>query len=239
MSYRADHIPVFVGPSLPGWTSSGLFEARPPAAAGDLLALAQGRPCTAVLIDGLFGTVPSVWHKEVLLLLSSGFRVIGAASMGALRAAELAPFGMVGCGAIYRGFASGRLTADDEVAVIHAPPALGSRPLSLAQVDVRATLRQAVRRRLLPAGAARHLRAVSAAMHFRDRDWAALFVAAETPPQLAAAIRSVAVDLKRQDAREALALAARLAPDRPVSRPSPPLTPALRRLAAHAGVPLP
>ena len=36
------------------------------------------------IIDGHFGNVPSVWHKEILFALSKGVEVSGAASMGAL-----------------------------------------------------------------------------------------------------------------------------------------------------------
>jgi len=140
LPYRPDRIPVFMGPSLSGWQPAPPFEPLPPAGAGDMLRLLAGPPCTTVLIDGVFAMRPAVWHKEILLLLARGFRVIGAASMGALRAAELAPFGMIGVGAIFTAYARGRLTGDDEVAVTHAPVVLGSRPLSLAQVDVRATL---------------------------------------------------------------------------------------------------
>ena len=46
------------------------------------------------IIDGYFERMAAVWHKEILLALERGIAVWGAASMGALRAAELAPFGM-------------------------------------------------------------------------------------------------------------------------------------------------
>ena len=48
--------------------------------------------------------------------MAAGTQVFGAASMGALRAAELAPFGMIGVGAIFAAYRDGRLTGDDEVA---------------------------------------------------------------------------------------------------------------------------
>ena len=79
----------------------------------------------------------AVWHKEILLALERGIEVWGAASMGALRAAELAPFGMRGVGAIYRAFARGALVADDEVAVAHLPAAQGYRAVSDALVNLR------------------------------------------------------------------------------------------------------
>ncbi|MGL4541294.1 MAG: TfuA-like protein, partial [Polymorphobacter sp.] len=107
---------VFAGPSLNGVKPEG-FELCPPAAAGDLLRLIAGPPRTVALIDGVFDGAAPVQHKEILELLSRGFAVIGGASMGALRAAELHPFGMQGAGAIFAAYAAGRLVADDEVAV--------------------------------------------------------------------------------------------------------------------------
>jgi hypothetical protein len=231
--YRADRISVFAGPSLAGWVATPPFARLPPAGAGDMLALLAGPPHTVVLIDGVFGSRPAVWHKEILMLLARGFRVIGAASMGALRAAELDRFGMIGCGAIYRAYADGRITADDEVAVLHAPAALGSAPLSLAQVNVRATLCRAVRAGVMAAGEARGVRAASAAIHYRDRDWSLVSAAC---PVLAAWATTHAVDIKAADARQALALAAQLASEPPVAPRAPPLTPFLARLAAAVTV---
>ena len=55
------------------------------------------RPCNAsrpppiLIIDGVFQSEPAVRHKEILWALSLGVPVVGAASMGALRAAELFP----------------------------------------------------------------------------------------------------------------------------------------------------
>ncbi|MBP5873147.1 hypothetical protein F3K24_43140, partial [Streptomyces sp. LBUM 1485] len=48
---------------------------------------------TAVIIDGLYHQAPALRHKEIIAAMARGVRVIGAASIGALRAAELAPFG--------------------------------------------------------------------------------------------------------------------------------------------------
>ena len=70
------------------------------------------RPRAIGLIDGVFLDVPAVWHRELLWALSEGVHVFGAASMGALRAAELAPFGMRGVGTIFAaiGRDTGRAT---------------------------------------------------------------------------------------------------------------------------------
>ena len=100
---------VFLGPSLP------IAEARqvlpqavyhPPAAVGDVYRVAASGDCSVLaLIDGLFQSVPAVWHKEILFALELGLRVFGASSMGALRAAELDVFGMVGVGTVYGWYA--------------------------------------------------------------------------------------------------------------------------------------
>ena len=59
------------------------------------------------IVDGFFHQQPSVWHREILYALSQGVPVFGGASMGALRAAELADYGMTGVGPDLRGL-SGR-----------------------------------------------------------------------------------------------------------------------------------
>ena len=58
----------------------------------------ESAPRAIGIIDGVFLDVASVWHREILWALSQGVHVFGAASMGALRAAELDGFGMRGVG---------------------------------------------------------------------------------------------------------------------------------------------
>jgi hypothetical protein len=67
------------------------------------------------IVDGNFETVATVWHKEILWAMAQGIHVYGAASIGALRAAELAEFGMKGVGAIFRHFQATPLADDDEI----------------------------------------------------------------------------------------------------------------------------
>lgn len=134
-------IVAFVGPSLfPRVNGLLEIELRPPAARGDILHAALQRPDVILLIDGYFDRVPSVWHKEILWALSQGIHVLGASSMGALRAAEMHSYGMLGVGRIFELFASGAYTDDDEVALTHASEADDYRPLSEALVNMRATL---------------------------------------------------------------------------------------------------
>jgi hypothetical protein len=137
---------VFLGPTLAHAEARTVLDAEylPPAAQGDVLRAALRRPRAIAIVDGIFERVPAVWHKEILFSLSEGIHVYGAASMGALRAAELDRFGMRGIGDVYRAYAEGTLEDDDEVAVAHGNAADGFRAVSDSMVDVRATLEAAV-----------------------------------------------------------------------------------------------
>jgi hypothetical protein len=57
-----------------------------------------------VILDGEFGQNLSVSPKEILAVLERGKTVIGASSMGALRASELDRSGMIGVGWVYDHF---------------------------------------------------------------------------------------------------------------------------------------
>jgi hypothetical protein len=134
---------IFTGPTLaPAEGQAILPGARffPPAAQGDVYRASLSQPWAIGIIDGYFERMPAVWHKEILWAMAQGIHVFGSASMGALRASELEAFGMVGVGEIFGGFRSGRLTADDEVTVVHGAAEDGYRALSDALVDIRATL---------------------------------------------------------------------------------------------------
>ena len=198
---------VFVGPTLSGdpILASADFDWQPPAAEGDVYRAARRKGVRAIgLIDGQFESVPSVWHKEILWALSRGIRVFGAASMGALRAAELADFGMTGVGAIFRRYRDGTLRDDDEVAVLHAPAELGYRPLTDSMVDIRATLEQARSRGVVSARAAAILSQSAKALFFKERTWTAILEEAGIPnaqrARFARWLPANKVDLKRADA---------------------------------------
>ena len=123
------------------------------------------------LIDGVFDRVLPVWHKEILWAMAQGIHVFGASSMGALRAAELEPFGMRGVGRIHAAYREGALEADDEVAVLHGPAEIGFPPVTEALVDVRATLERAVAEHVLDSGEAAAALGVARSVHYRERSW--------------------------------------------------------------------
>lgn len=205
---------AFAGPSLSAADRAAFpnIEWRPPAEAGDLLRLAAGDLPAICLIDGYFDHRPAVRHKELLLLLAKGARIYGASSIGALRGAEMAPFGMTGIGAIFAAYARGSLTGDDEVALIHAGPDRDWRPLSVPLVDVRATLCAARRARALEASEARALLGAAAAIHYVERSWRSICAALATAARgkaFLAWLETGSVSQKRADALACLAAAIR------------------------------
>jgi hypothetical protein len=196
--------------------------------AGDGLALLADPPATVVLIDGIFDEAPAIRHKELLVLVAVGVRVIGAASMGALRAAELHRFGMVGVGRIFDAYAAGRLVGDDEVAVLHGPEELDFAPMSEPLINVRATLVAAVRARQLSPPEARNMRRLAQAVFYKDRTWRRLLdqgrdsglLAADQAESFGDWLTRSAVDLKRADALACIEAA--LSPSGPPYAGSPP-----------------
>ena len=163
---------IFLGPTFNPVDAAKICDAdfRGPAAMGDVTRAASEGAETIILIDGVFEDRPSVWHKEILWALSNGIGVVGAASMGALRAAELRDHGMLGHGKIYEAYASGEITDDDEVAVVHGPAETSYIPLTDAMVDIRDAIGQAKAVGVLTPAAAEAVIACAKAQHFKVRN---------------------------------------------------------------------
>src|SRR3954453_22610245 len=108
---------VFLGPTLPRAQAASLLpggRVLPPARQGDVFrAVRAHRPRCIGLVDGAFLDVPAVWHREILWAMERGVRVMGGASMGALRAAELHAFGMQGVGQVFAAYRDGALPGWD------------------------------------------------------------------------------------------------------------------------------
>lgn len=205
-------IVVFVGPSLErtrvdAALSGSKASVLPPAAHGDVYRAWRSRPDAIVLIDGYFHSVAAVWHKEILFALSHGTPVIGASSMGALRAAELEPFGMVGVGTVFQGFRDGRLVADDEVALLHGDASMDYRSLSEPLVNIRATLERAFVEGIIDAGIRDRALTIARSLHYSERRYASVLerlVDRAAAASLAAWLSTGRVDQKALDAEAAL-----------------------------------
>ena len=215
---------VFLGPSLPVAEAARVLDAiyLPPAAVGDVTRLVlAARPARIAIIDGYFERMAAVWHKEILFALEERCAVFGAASMGALRAAELAAFGMVGVGTVFQQFRRGALTDDDEVAVAHLPGEHGYAAASTAMVELRAGLALARRRGAVYETAHARLVALAKARFYRERSWPQLLADARAvripTTRLAALVarEGARLDVKAADARALLRRLARARETRP------------------------
>jgi hypothetical protein len=204
---------VFLGPTLRVEDARAEFDAiyLPPVAQGDLYRAARQKPFAIGIIDGYFERLPAVWHKEILWALSQGVHVFGAASMGALRAAELGRYGMRGIGSIYQAFARGELADDDEVTIAHGEADTGYRQLSEAMVNIRATLRALVGQGLVSEAVSQRFIAVAKGMFYPDRSYPSLCrearrqgISAGDVEALQGFVASERVDQKRLDALELL-----------------------------------
>lgn len=167
---------VFAGPSLAEsqLLNDGSVTMLPPCRQGDVYRATLKEPAALGIVDGYFEGVPSVWHKEILWALSQGVHVLGAASMGALRAAELDGFGMQGIGEIYQAYRDGTYEDDDEVALVHGPAEAGYVALSEPMVNVRQTLRRAKENGILSGASHDAFLAMAKEVHYKGRTWDAM-----------------------------------------------------------------
>src|ERR1700730_13046416 len=170
---RALSVYVFTGPTISAAEASDELDAiyLPPAAEGDVYRVTLQRPQAIGIIDGYFESIPAVRHKEILWAMNRGVHVFGSASMGALRAAELAAFGMEGVGIIFKMYHDGTLEDDDEVAVAHGPADLGYPASSEAMVNIRQTLRKAAQDKLISPEVRVELVAVGKELFYPDRNY--------------------------------------------------------------------
>ncbi|UPM50341.1 TfuA-like protein [Synechococcus sp. A10-1-5-1] len=142
---------LYAGPSLSNVDQellSGLI-VRGPCKQADLFADIHNDEISSIIIaDGLYKTIPAPWHKEILFAIENKKRVIGVSSIGALRAAELSDFGMIGFGKVYQYFCND-LRDDSDVALLHHPESHGWTPTTMAFVDLFFHIRGCVDRGLI------------------------------------------------------------------------------------------
>lgn len=164
---------IFAGPSLPPSIrpSDPALEWYPPVKQGDVYRAALTRPAIIGITDGYFEVTPTVWHKEILWAMAQGIHVYGSASIGALRAAELYPFGMTGVGRVFTAYRDGILTDDDEVAVLHGPEVLDYPAVTEAMVNIRATLDKAVAEGVLDGWLVARLTEIGKILFYKERSW--------------------------------------------------------------------
>ncbi|MFC7531495.1 TfuA-like protein [Actinoplanes sp. GCM10030250] len=194
---------VFAGPSLYGTDSlqRADVEFLPPVRRGDLdRLLARPAPPRVIgIVDGAFFQSLSVSPKEVLRAVDAGVTVYGSSSMGALRAVECAPYGMCGVGLIYQEYQSGRIMADDEVAMTYDEET--GRPLSEPLVNMRFAVATAVAAGVAGEELADRFLTLAKQRYFPERTVALVLrdLAEDTAP-LRRFLAESAPDTKRDDA---------------------------------------
>ena len=202
---------IFAGPSLGRGELENMTTAllAPPIRRGDLEQFADND--IFVLIDGEFGQNLSVSPKEILALLDRGKVVIGASSMGALRASELDVYGMIGVGWVYERFARAAVRRDDDVALAFSP--LDYTALTVPMVNVHYMIELLEERgELRPAEKAAVLRAAQR-IFFADRTEVRLrntlrkLLGSERLDAMLTALGGALPDIKAEDARRAVLLA--------------------------------
>ncbi len=206
---------VYHGPTIEAATIHSILSGarlHAPVKHGDLLRLEVVPGDTVLIIDGLFHSTGSVRHKEILDLLSRGVRVVGSSSMGALRAAELHPYGMVGIGWIFEAYRDGLIEADDEVAVAHTSDDF--RQVVEPLVNIRYTLDTAIKDGVITPAVATALLEAARSLPYTSRTWTLIRrVAAKRQPEIAGELdrltdwhgcRYAATNIKHLDALEAL-----------------------------------
>lgn len=202
---------VYLGPSLPledakTYLPDAVF--RPPVKRGDVAAAAAEGMEVMVIIDGVFFQNEAVAHKEILAALKAGVHVFGSSSMGALRACELEPFGMTGVGKIFEWYRDGKIIADDEVGLLYDPES--GVALSDPMVNMRATFSKAKECGKITDAEEKTLLKTCKTIYYPERTFRRVIKEAEISVEKKASlplwIKENAVDLKREDACECLAL---------------------------------
>lgn len=201
---------VFLGPSLALDIAQSLLpEAMflPPVSCGDILRVIRLQPDIIIIIDGFFENQPAVWHKEILYALSLGVKVFGSSSMGALRASELASFGMQPFGEVALQFHLGECNDDDEVALLHGNHSQNFAASSDPMVNIRATLELALKQNIIDMSLYDKLMTYSKNQYYPERNLRAAITHINTLAFSPALVNLNAwinehgmVDIKQQDA---------------------------------------
>jgi hypothetical protein len=165
---------LYVGPSLTAADRAALagpYAVRPPIRRGDLPAAVESGARVIGIVDGEFYQRLAVSPKEILGALRAGCQIIGGASMGALRAAELVGHGMVGIGQVFRWYASGEVCRDDDVAVSYAHDDDDYRLLTVPLVNVKWLMLRARAEGWLAEAQRRRVAQAARRIHWEARTW--------------------------------------------------------------------
>ncbi|HEY9206071.1 MAG TPA: TfuA-related McrA-glycine thioamidation protein [Candidatus Methanoperedens sp.] len=201
-------IVVYTGTSISHSEAKKILDAeyRPPVKREDIRKLIKSAPDIIGIVDGVFFDSAAVAHREIIEALKSGVKVVGGASMGALRASELDSYGMIGVGRIYEMYRDGIIESDDEVAVTFDTDTM--EPLSIPLVNIRMTLELAKSTGILTEEQARTIVEISRKIFYPDRNYRKIItesmkngiIPESEKEKLLDFFKNHEVDVKREDA---------------------------------------
>lgn len=159
--------------SLDGDTIHSLLpgcDVAPPVGRGDITSDIRSGYQLIVVIDGRFHQSAAVSCDEIMDALRCGVVVVGAASMGALRAAELWQYGMIGVGKIFEHIRDATIFRDDFVGQTFGEISAGVvRPLSIPFVDMHFALQRMLEQRVVTEPLAAAVTAIAGELHYTER----------------------------------------------------------------------
>ncbi len=198
---------IFLGPSLSHESAQKILPARylAPIQRGALSRAIKESAKIIGIIDGSFYRTYAVSPFEIISGLRAGIKFFGASSMGALKAVECESFGMVGIGQIFQWYRSGKIEAEDEVAMVFDPDTL--KPLSVPFVNMRYAFSFAETEGLLTRSEKNFLLRSAKKIYFPERSYEKMFAIAKTKgfpsskiQKLNKYVKNKARDLKALDA---------------------------------------
>lgn len=202
---------IYTGLSLPFDEAKEILDShddveviyKRPIKRGDLGHDIKENPDIIGIIDGVFHQNSSVGHKEILNVLNKGITVVGASSMGALRASEMDSLGMIGVGHVYDQYRSGKVASDDDVAVMLDSETLEALSEPLINMDYVFT--NAVDENIINETQKDELIRIAKSTFYPKRNYSQTLNSSdlddETKNKLINFIRS-SVDIKKEDAKE-------------------------------------
>lgn len=167
-----EKITIFTGPSLHPRKAREIFDKAiymPPIKRGDATKAFEEGARIIGIIDGIFFKEVAVSPRELLALLDKGIILVGGSSMGALRAAELDVYGMIGVGHVYEMYRKEEINSDDEVALIFAPDTL--KPLSEPLVNIRYNLKVLAKSNIIDSDIAENLLKIAQGVYYPLRTY--------------------------------------------------------------------
>lgn len=203
-----NRIIIFTGPSLSHEEAGKILKAdyRPPVGRGDVAKAINDHPVIIGIIDGVFHQQPAVSHREIMEAIEQGIIVVGGASMGALRSAELEDMGMIGVGRVFKAYKDGLVESDDDVAVVFEPST--NQQLSEALISMKYNFDKATQEGIISSEDSDHLYQAAKEIYYPKRTYNLVFRNSNLDDKkmnrLKRFLDDKGRDIKKQDAKEVL-----------------------------------